>query len=92
MGVSFSVEPFYSWFLISHRSTVMSSLLRSEVLVTVAVGSVAVTGLCHITPPVLHVLPVAMVYCCDMYNVRIALFVGKVAERFGPTLVCLNQV
>ena len=71
-------------------------LLRSEVLVNVAVGSVAVAvavaGLCHSTPPVLHVLPVAMAYCCDMYNVRIALFVGKVAQRFGPTLVCLTPV
>jgi hypothetical protein len=84
MGVWFSVDPLYSGLLILHRNIVMSSLLRSEVLVTVAVGSVAVA--CHNIPRL-----IAMAYCCDMYNVCVALFVGRVSQPFGPMLVCLTQ-
>jgi len=47
---------------------------------------------CHSTPPVLHIVHIGMTYCCDMYNVRVALCVGKVAQRFGPTLICLTEV
>ena len=90
--VWFSFEPLSFWLLISRRSIVISSLLCIAVFVGFAHGSVAVAGLCHSTPPVLHIVHIAMTYCCDMYNVRVALCVGKVARRFGPTLICLTEV
>ena len=71
---------------------VTSSVLCNEVFVTVTTGSVAVAGMCHSTPPVLRIVRIAMAFCCDMYNVCVALCVGKVAQRFGPTLICLTEV
>ena len=68
------------------------SILCSEGLLTVAIGSFAVAVLCHSAPPVLHIGRIAMTYCCDMYNVYVALCVGKVAQRFGPTLICVTEV
>ena len=90
--VWFSVEPMYFRFLISRRGTVIRSVLYNGVFVTIALGSVAVAVLCHSMPPVLHIVCIAVTYCCDMYNVCVALCVGKVAQRFGPTLICLTEV
>jgi hypothetical protein len=87
-----SVEPSCFWFLILRRNIVISSMLCNEVFVNVAAGSVAVAGLRHNTPPVLHIVRIAITYCCDMCTVCVALCIGKVAQGFGPTLICLTKV